>query len=207
VLGGRFDDTGLVLELGGSEPAVVRATTVINAAGLRAPSVSRSIAGVPGASIPSEYFAKGHYFTLAGPSPFRHLVYPVPEPGGLGIHVTLDLAGQARFGPDVSWVQAVDYRFDETRAAAFYAAIRCYYPALADGSLAPGYSGIRSKLVAAGAPAADFVLSGPASHGISGYVALYGIDSPGMTAALELAQRARKCLSGPNLSDLLPPST
>ncbi|MEO6598843.1 MAG: FAD-dependent oxidoreductase, partial [Polyangiaceae bacterium] len=117
----------------------------------------------------------------------NHLVYPVPVPGGLGIHLTLDLAKQARFGPDVSWLSGVDYAFDERRSDAFYTAIRAYFPALADGALAPGYTGIRAKLGPAGAPTQDFVIQGPADHGIPGFVSLYGIESPGLTASLALA--------------------
>lgn len=196
VLGGRTEDAGFVLELGGREPASVRCKTLVNAAGLGAQALSRSLAGVPPASIPNAYFAKGQYFTLAGASPFRHLVYPVPEPGGLGVHVTLDLAGGARFGPDVTWIDSVDYRFDETRAAAFRAAIRAYYPALAEGDLLPGYAGVRPKLAPAGAPAADFVVSGPEAHGVPDFVAFYGIESPGLTAALALAGRCVAYLTG-----------
>jgi L-2-hydroxyglutarate oxidase LhgO len=152
---------------------------------------------VPASSIPPQYFGKGHYFTLAGSSPFSHLVYPVPEPGGLGVHVTLDLAGQARFGPDVSWIASVDYGFDETRASQFYAAIRRYFPGLRDGALSPGHTGIRPKLVPAGAPAADFMLQGPAEHGVPGLLNLYGIESPGLTASLALADYALgRLLSG-----------
>jgi len=171
----------------------VRARAVVNAAGLRAPSVTRSLSGVPLAAVPREHFAKGHYFTLARPSPFRHLVYPVPEPGGLGVHVTLDLGGTARFGPDVAWQGGVDYAFDERRAPAFYAAVRAYFPALADGELVPGYTGIRPKLGPAGT-SHDFRIDGPAEHGVRGFVALYGIESPGLTASLALADEVAAVL-------------
>jgi L-2-hydroxyglutarate oxidase LhgO len=189
VVGGRFGDgNGIVVEVGGQSPERVRARIVINAAGLRAQAVARTL-GLPAAAIPPCHYAKGHYFTLRGPSPFRRLVYPVAEAGGLGIHVTLDLAGRARFGPDVSWMSGgeIDYGFDEARAPAFYAAIRRYYPALPDGALDPGYTGIRPKLVPAGAPAADFVIEGPGDHGVAGLINLYGIESPGLTASLALA--------------------
>ena len=196
VLGGRVEAGGFVLELGGPEPASVRCKTLVNAAGLSATALSRSLAGVPAASIPRQYFAKGQYFGLAGSSPFRHLVYPVPEPGGLGVHVTLDLAGASRFGPDVTWLDTVDYAFDDTRAAAFYAAVRRYYPALPDGALVPGYAGVRTKLVPAGVPPADFVVSDARVHGVPGFVALYGIESPGLTACLPLAERVATSLAG-----------
>lgn len=199
VLGGRVEPGGFALELGGTEPATVRCRVFVNAAGLGATALSGVFAGVPAASIPRQYLAKGQYFTLAGPSPFRHLVYPVPEPGGLGVHVTLDLAGATRFGPDVAWVDSVDYRVDEARAAAFYAAVRRYYPALPDGSLVPGYAGVRAKLVPAGAPPGDFVISDARAHGVPGFVALYGIESPGLTACLALAERVCASLTGRDL--------
>lgn len=190
VQSGRVTARGIELDVGGSQPSRVLCQTLVNAAGLSAQNVARSIEGVPASSIPGQYFAKGHYFTLNGRSPFRHLVYPVPVPGGLGVHVTLDLADQARFGPDVSWLDGVDYAFDESRSASFYAAIRSYFPALSDGSLSPGYTGIRPKLSPAGSPADDFVLQGPATHGVPGLLNLYGIESPGLTASLALADAA-----------------
>lgn len=190
VLGGAIAPDGIELRVGGADPSVIRCTTVVNAAGLKAQDVARSLDGLPRPTIPGQYFAKGHYFTLAGRSPFSHLVYPVPVPGGLGVHVTLDLAGQARFGPDVSWLDDVDYTFDEQRAGSFYSAIRHYFPALADGALVPGYTGIRPKLSPAGSPADDFVIQGPRDHGVRGLVNLYGIESPGLTASLALAELA-----------------
>lgn len=195
VLGGSVEDDGIALELGGAEPGRVRARRLVNAAGLGAPALSRSIAGLNRAAIPREHFAKGHYFVLSGTAPFRRLVYPMPVPGALGVHVTLDLAGQARFGPDIAWVSGVDYTFDESRAEGFYSAIRAYYPRLAAGSLMPGYTGIRPKLGPAGTTQ-DFVLHGPASTGAPGVVALYGIESPGLTAALAIAERTRVLLDG-----------
>jgi L-2-hydroxyglutarate oxidase LhgO len=188
VLGGEVTAEGLELSVGGSEPVRLSCGAVVNAAGLRAQDVARSISGVPRESVPPQYFAKGHYFVLRGASPFRRLVYPVPVPGGLGVHVTLDMGGQARFGPDVSWLDDVDYSFDVDREKAFYAAIRHYFPGLADDTLSPGYTGVRPKLSPAGAPAADFVVQGPAEHGVAGLVNLYGIESPGLTAALALAE-------------------
>jgi L-2-hydroxyglutarate oxidase LhgO len=189
VLSGRVRDDGMELSLGGEEPARVRFRLVVNSAGPWAQTVARSLEGLPAESIPPQRFAKGHYFSLQGKSPFRRMVYPVPAPGGLGTHVTLDLDGRAKFGPDVVWVDGVDYAFDETRADSFYASIRRYYPGLPDGSLLPGYTGIRPKLSAEGEPAADFVVQGPAQHGVPSLINLYGIESPGLTSALALAQR------------------
>jgi len=188
VLAGRVAD-GVVLRLGGDEPSVVRFRLVVNSAGLWAPELARRIEGVPPETIPPQRFAKAHYFVLSGTSPFHHLVYPVPVPGGLGTHVTLDLAGRARFGPDVEWVDAVDYAFDESRADSFYRSIRHYWPALPDGALQPGYTGIRSKISGPGEPAADFLLQGPEEHGLPGLINLYGIESPGLTSSLALAAR------------------
>jgi L-2-hydroxyglutarate oxidase LhgO len=162
---------------------------LINSAGLKAPSVAASIEGFDRKFIPRELYAKGNYYSLSGKNPFSRLVYPVPEPGGLGVHVTLDLAGQARFGPDVEWVDAIDYRVDPRRADRFYAAIRRYWPALPDGALLPGYAGIRPKTAGPGEPAPDFVLQGPAVHGVPGLVHLFGIESPGLTASLAVAGR------------------
>jgi L-2-hydroxyglutarate oxidase LhgO len=163
------------------------ARLLVNAAGLDAQSVAHTFAGLDAGTIPARYLAKGHYFTLQDRAPFRHLVYPVAGNGGLGIHVTLDLAGGARFGPDVEWVTTVDYALDETRHAAFVAAIRRYYPNLDATRLQPGYTGIRPKLTGPGEPAVDFCIQGPAQHGIDGLVNLYGIESPGLTAALAIA--------------------
>jgi L-2-hydroxyglutarate oxidase LhgO len=150
--------------------------------------------GFPAGLIPPEYYAKGNYYSLAGRPPFSRLVYPVPEPGGLGVHVTLDLAGQARFGPDVEWVEHIDYTVDPRRSERFYAAIRRYWPGLPDGALAPGYAGIRPKISGPKAPAADFMIQGPAEHGVAGLVNLFGIESPGLTASLALADDVAKLL-------------
>jgi L-2-hydroxyglutarate oxidase LhgO len=165
----------------------VRCRTVVNAAGLYAQAVARTIRGLPAATIPGSAYAKGHYFVLGSRAPFKRLVYPIAVAGGLGVHVTLDLGGRARFGPDVSWVDGIDYGFDEGRAGLFYTAIRKYWPGLPDGGLQPGYTGIRPKLGPAGSPAQDFVVQGPADHGVPGLINLYGIESPGLTAALAIA--------------------
>jgi L-2-hydroxyglutarate oxidase LhgO len=171
-----------------SEPRpVLRAQFVVNSAGLDAHRVAQSIEGFPARHIPEVRYAKGSYFALRGPAPFGRLIYPIPESGGLGIHMTVDLAGQARFGPDVQWVDAVDYGVDAARAAEFYGAIRRYWPTLADGQLSPAYAGIRPKLGRAGDAAADFCISGPADHGVAGVVNLFGMESPGLTASLAIA--------------------
>jgi L-2-hydroxyglutarate oxidase LhgO len=130
---------------------------------------------------------EGNYFSLAGRSPFSRLVYPVPEPGGLGVHISIDLAGQARFGPDVEWIEDIAYDVDPRRADGFYAEVRRYWPGLRDGALQPAYSGIRPKLGPAGTPAADFVVEGPEDHGVPGLVNLFGIESPGLTASPAIA--------------------
>jgi len=174
--------------------AKIKAEFVVNSAGLRAPSVARRIEGYPADRAPPEFYAKGNYYSLAGRPPFSRLIYPVPEPGGLGVHVTLDLAGQARFGPDVEWVNRISYEVDPRRAERFYAAIRRYWPALPDGALAPAYSGIRPKISGPQEPAADFVIQGPAEHGVAGLVNLFGIESPGLTASLALADDVTRLL-------------
>jgi L-2-hydroxyglutarate oxidase LhgO len=196
LLEGRVVDHGFELSIGGADPIRVGCRTLVNCAGLFAQRVAHSLQGVPKTTIPECYYAKGHYFVMSGKSPFSHLVYPVPEPGGLGIHVTLDLAGQPRFGPDVSFVDSVDYGFDETRAASFHSAIRRYFPELDAARLSPGYTGIRPKLGPAGAPAQDFLIQGRESHGVPGLVQLFGIESPGLTAALAVASRVRALLGG-----------
>jgi L-2-hydroxyglutarate oxidase LhgO len=177
---------GVLIGVNEEEPQL-RARAVINCAGLYAPQVARSIDGFPADRIPTPYFAKGTYFGLAGRSPFRHLVYPVPEHGGLGVHLTLDLAGRARFGPDVQWVDEPNYDVDPRRAERFYAAIREYWPALPDGALQPAYAGVRPKITGPTQPPADFRIEGPAVHGVPGIVNLFGIESPGLTASLALA--------------------
>jgi L-2-hydroxyglutarate oxidase LhgO len=191
----KVDFTGRDFELQIGDTRI-RTAMLVNSAGLRAPSVARLIDGFPAGKIPPELYAKGNYYSLAGRAPFSRLVYPVPEPGGLGVHVTLDMGGQARFGPDVEWVERISYEVDPRRADRFYAAIRRYWPGLPDGALAPGYAGIRPKISAPGAPAADFVIQGPAEHGLPGLVNLFGIESPGLTASLALADDVVK-LFGP----------
>jgi len=181
-----------------SRETKIQSQILVNSAGMRAPSVAGLIEGFPRNRIPPEHYAKGNYYALTGRPPFSRLVYPVPEPGGLGVHVTLDLAGQARFGPDVEWIERfdprTDYAVDPRRSERFYAAIRRYWPALPDGALAPGYSGIRPKISGPKEPAADFLVQGPSEHGVPGLVNLFGIESPGLTASLALADDVAKLL-------------
>ena len=165
-----------------------RARTLVNAAGLHAPDVAARIEGLDAHHVPRAHYARGHYFTLAGRPRFQRLIYPVPQPGGLGVHLTLDLQGQARFGPDVQWVDGIDYTVDPHRADAFYAEVRRYWPALRDGALQPGYAGIRPKLAGPEAPNLDFRIDGPAQHGVPGLVNLLGIESPGLTASLAIGE-------------------
>jgi L-2-hydroxyglutarate oxidase LhgO len=181
-------DHGFELHVDGSDP--IGCSLLVNCAGLRAPTVAKKMEGYRAELAPRELYAKGNYYSLARRSPFSRLVYPIPEPGGLGVHVTLDLAGQARFGPDVEWVNHIGYDVDPSRAERFYAAIRRYWPALADGALLPGYSGIRPKTAGPGEPAPDFQIQGPRLHGVPGLVHLFGIESPGLTASLALARAA-----------------
>jgi len=181
---------GFILHVNGSDP--IGCASLVNSAGLRAPTVAKKMEGYRAELAPREYYAKGNYYSLARRSPFSRLVYPIPEPGGLGVHVTLDLAGQARFGPDVEWIERIggkeDYAVDPRRAERFYGAIRRYWPALPDGALLPGYSGIRPKTAGPKEPAPDFEVQGSARHGIPRLVHLFGIESPGLTASLALAK-------------------
>jgi L-2-hydroxyglutarate oxidase LhgO len=194
VEGGRVADGGIELKVGGADPMRLRCRSVVNSAGLHAQALARAIAGIPTQSIPPTYYAKGNYFSLAAKPPFKRLIYPVPEPGGLGVHITVDLAGQARFGPDVEWIERIEYNVDPRRADKFYAEVRRYWPDLPDHSLQPAYSGIRPKLGPAGMNS-DFVIQGPAEHGVAGLVNLYGIESPGLTASLAVAERVAAVLA------------
>jgi L-2-hydroxyglutarate oxidase LhgO len=188
VFGGRAVRGGMEIDVGGADPMALRCRLLVNSTGLHAPALASRIACMPQDRVPTAYYAKGNYFTLSGRSPFSRLIYPVPVPGGLGVHLTVDLAGQARFGPDVQWIDAIDYTVDAARADSFYAAVRKYWPALKDGALQPGYAGIRPKILPRGAAAQDFVVQGPQTHGVTGLINLFGIESPGLTAALALAE-------------------
>jgi L-2-hydroxyglutarate oxidase LhgO len=182
---GFIRSDGFELHVSNSEAFLCK--TLVNSAGLRAPSIAKAIQGYPAEKAPGEFYAKGNYYSLNRRNPFSRLVYPVPEPGGLGVHVTLDLAGQARFGPDVEWVDKIGYDVDPRRADRFYAAIRRYWPGLPDASLSPGYAGIRPKTAGPKEPAPDFEIQGPRKHGVPGLVHLFGIESPGLTSSLALA--------------------
>ena len=187
VLGGRVAGRGVEIDVGGSDPMTLRCRLLVNSTGLHAPWLAGRISGMPADRVPGSYYAKGNYFTLSGRSPFSRLIYPVPVPGGLGVHLTVDLGGQARFGPDVEWVDTLDYTVDPSRSDSFYAAVRKYWPGLKDGALQPGYSGIRPKIVPKGAPGQDFVVQGPQMHGVPGLINLFGIESPGLTASMAIA--------------------
>ena len=187
---GRYE-----IHIDGEPGPIVSTRTLINAAGLAAPAVAATINALDPRHVPKHYFARGVYFTYAGRTPFTHLIYPVPQPGHLGTHLTLDLAGQARFGPDMEWIDAVDYTVDPARHAAFAAAARRIWPALDPAKLQPGYAGIRPKLVPQGAPDADFRIDGPDRHGLEGLVNLFGIESPGLTASLAIADRVWRKLA------------
>ena len=189
VEGGRVGAGGLELDIGGAAPMSLRARAVVNSAGLDAPRLARAIEGLPPATVPREHLAKGCYFTLAKRAPFSRLIYPAPgRAGHLGVHLTLDLAGQARFGPSFTWVDRVDYAVDPADADAFYAEVRRYWPGLPDDALQPGYAGLRPKIHGPGEPVADFRIDGPEIHGVPGWVNLFGIESPGLTACLAIAE-------------------
>jgi L-2-hydroxyglutarate oxidase LhgO len=190
--GGEVSDKGITLEVGGEAGMTLQCQTLVNSAGLEAQSVASKIEGVPADSIPPRYLAKGNYFTLSGKSPFSRPIYPVPEKAGLGVHLTVDLGGQAKFGPDVEWVEKIDYEVDPSRGDKFYAAIRDYWPGLEDGALQPGYAGMRPKLQAPGEVAADFVIQDSSIHGVKGLINLYGIESPGLTSSLAIAEEVLK---------------
>ncbi|MFZ9350521.1 MAG: NAD(P)/FAD-dependent oxidoreductase [Polynucleobacter sp.] len=193
--------TGIVdSHVGGADAMQLQTKYLINCAGMSAPAVAQRIEGIPTEHIPKAYFAKGNYFSLAGKSPFRHLIYPVPEPGGLGVHLTLDMAGQAKFGPDVEWLEIesedqINYAVDPMRGERFYAAIRQYWPELKDGSLQADYSGVRAKIVSKDQPAGDFRIDGPNVHGIEGLYNFFGFESPALTSSLAIAKYLKGLLN------------
>jgi L-2-hydroxyglutarate oxidase LhgO len=187
---------GFELMTGGDDPARIGCGVLVNAAGLGACAVAGRIEGLAASYVPTPYFAKGSYFELAGKSPFSRLIYPVPIPGGAGIHLTLDLGGQARFGPDVEALDAPEYRVDAGRAPVFAAAVRQYWPGLPDGALRPGYAGVRPKIVPP-TETQDFVIQGEAVHGVRGLVNLFGIESPGLTASLVIADYVSALVADP----------
>lgn len=187
LLQAHAQENGFVLHTGGEEPMELFTRRLINCAGLQAQELAGRIRGLPPQTIPASHMAKGNYFSLAGKTPFSRLIYPLPQPGGLGVHLTLDLAGRARFGPDVQWLDSLDYTVDAGRASQFQQAIRSWWPGLPDNCLIPDYAGIRPKLSGPGEPPADFMIQDASVHGLPGLVNLYGIESPGLTACLAIA--------------------
>jgi L-2-hydroxyglutarate oxidase LhgO len=195
----RCTGDGIVVETGGAGPGettAMRARLLVNCAGLHAQQLARRMLGFPAQHVPPTYYAKGNYFSLAGRSPFSRLIYPIPEQAGLGVHLTIDLGMQARFGPDVQWVAQPEFDVDPARAGAFYAEIRKYWPALRDGALQPAYAGIRPKIQAPGEPPLDFRIIGPETHGVPGVIQLFGIESPGLTASLSIGARVAEIAAG-----------
>ncbi|MGA8784984.1 MAG: FAD-dependent oxidoreductase, partial [Polaromonas sp.] len=191
----RVHDATILIVEDGTE---LQAKTVVNAAGLQAQALASRFGGLAPQFIPPSHYAKGNYFTLSGRSPFTRLIYPVPEAAGLGVHLTIDLGGQAKFGPDVQWVSSPDdLVVDPARGEAFYAEVRKYWPGLQDGALNPGYAGIRPKIQAPDEPARDFLIEGPAVHGVAGLVNLFGIESPGLTGSLAIGDYVGRLLSTP----------
>ena len=191
-IGSKAQD-GFELEIGGSDAMKIQTKLLINCAGMSAPAIAKKIEGLAQEQIPKAYFAKGNYFSLSGKSPFKHLIYPIPEPGGLGVHLTLDMGGQAKFGPDVEWLEIddenqIDYTVNPKRGDGFYAAVRKYWPGLKDNALQPDYSGVRAKIVPPNSPAGDFCFNMPKDHGLEGLFNLYGFESPGLTSSLAIAK-------------------
>lgn len=196
VVRARLHNGGIEVETGGAQPMRLACRLYVNAAGLGAPDLAHALEGFPKQDLPRAFYAKGNYFGLTGMrSPFRHLVYPMPEQAGLGIHATIDLGGQVRFGPDVEWVDAPDYTPNPARLGAFEVAIRTYWPGLPDGALQAQYCGVRPKIVGPGIAAADFRIDGPREHGVDGVVNLLGIESPGLTSALAIADEVVRRLN------------
>ena len=184
---------GFELEIGGADGMKIQTKLLINCAGMSAPAIAKKIEGLAQEQIPKAYFAKGNYFSLSGKSPFKHLIYPIPEPGGLGVHLTLDMGGQAKFGPDVEWLDIdvesqIDYTVNPKRSEGFYEAVRRYWPGLKDNTLEPDYSGVRAKIVPPNTPAGDFCFNTPKDHGLEGLFNLYGFESPGLTSSLAIAK-------------------
>ncbi len=183
---------GFDLTVGGDEPSKISCNNIINCAGLEAQHISHVFKKFPKKCIPKRYLSRGSYFLLRGRNPFKHLIYPLPDKEGLGIHLTMDLQGCARFGPDTEWIDKIDYTVNPHRSGVFYEAVKKYYPDLILERLEPGYSGIRSKISGPDELAADFLIHGPSEHGIHGYIVLYGIESPGLTASMAIAEYVAK---------------
>ena len=188
------DEHGFTLKTGGSNAHKLHTKLLINAAGLRACDVANAITGLDKALIPTPYFAKAHYYSLSGRNPFKHLIYPVAHEAFLGVHVTVDMGGNARFGPDLDWIQDIDYAFDNSREMLFYDAIRRYWPSANQKQLQPGYTGIRPKISGPGEPAADFMVQSEKDHHMRGLINLFGIESPGLTSSLAIAELVKELL-------------
>jgi L-2-hydroxyglutarate oxidase LhgO len=207
VIKGHIENNAITLSIGGAEPMALSCQTVINSAGLFAQHIAASLDGMPRERVPPCHFAKGNYFTLSGRAPFSRPIYPIPEAAGLGIHLTLDLGGQAKFGPDVEWINDkpwledanhianIDYTVDPSRNPRFYEAIRTYWPGLPDDALLPGYAGMRPKIQAPDEAAKDYMIQGPNDHGVNRLVNLYGIESPGLTSSLAIAEEVLRKLA------------
>ncbi|NKB57008.1 MAG: FAD-dependent oxidoreductase [Alphaproteobacteria bacterium] len=195
---GAVADEGIVLNVGGETPMRLLCRTVINSAGIHAPHIAGLIEGMPADKVPTTYLTKGNYYSLTGKTPFSRLVYPAPTTQFLGVHITIDIGGQARFGPDVEHIDTIDYDVDPRRSDGFYEAVRRYWPGLKDGALQPAYSGIRPRITPPGAPLCDFVLQGPGEHGVHGLVNLLGIESPGLTSSMAIADRVVEMLGTRN---------
>lgn len=192
------DNNQFDVHIGGDSDAHVETKFLINCAGLSAPNVAKHIEGMPAQKIPKAYFAKGNYFSLTGKSPFTRLIYPIPEPGGLGIHLTIDMNGAAKFGPDVEWLNVesesdINYQVDEDRSNQFYASIKNYWPNIQENSLVPDYSGVRPKITADGS--ADFLFQTQSDHGLEGLINLYGFESPGLTSSLAIAEHVKNLIT------------
>jgi L-2-hydroxyglutarate oxidase LhgO len=190
---GHSAEGGFELSIGGPDGMQLQTKLLINCAGMSAPAIAQKIEGLNKDQIPKAYFAKGNYFSLSGKSPFTHLIYPIPEPGGLGVHLTLDMGGQAKFGPDVEWLdieneEQINYTVDPKRGESFYEAVRRYWPELKDNSLQLDYSGVRAKIVPPNSPAGDFCFNTPQDHGLQGLYNLYGFESPGLTSSIAIAR-------------------
>ena len=198
VEGGTINDDGIVLEVGGEMPMRLRCRELINSAGICAPALASTLEGMPTNKVPTTYLTKGNYYALAGKTPFSRLVYPAPTTQFLGVHITIDIGGQARFGPDVEHIGEIDYDVDPSRSDGFYEAVRRYWPGLEDNTLHPSYSGIRPRITPPGEPLCDFVIQGSGEHGISGLVNLFGIESPGLTSSMAIADHVVKMLGTRN---------
>lgn len=197
VVSGRIIDGSIELKLADAEASVVKARTVVNSAGLYAPSLAGRIEGLPSEIVPCPYYAIGHYYTLARKSPFRHLVYPVASKGGLGVHVTLDMSGTARFGPDIRWRKSIDYSFDDSRRGEFVKAIQAYYPKIQDGDLIPGYTGMRPKISGPENPNCDFQIHSYQACSENNFINLFGVESPGLTASLAIGEYITEIIDKP----------